>query len=520
MKILESYRGDHAARQTRDTVSMRPRLFSYALGILCAGLVSSCTIGPDYKRPDAPKAASYTSKPMTSETVASPVALGNSQRFVTGNIDPYWWKAFASPRLNALIERALQSSPTIDAARARLEQAEQTYLAQGGTTQYPQVSGNTGASRQRINKAAFGQPGSSSTYSLFNAGVNVGYNLDLFGGNRRMLESFAAEADYQRYQLDIARLLLVTNLVSTAITQAQLAAQIEASEQILSAQEEELDVTGKRLSLGVSSPNEVLALQTVVEQSRANLPQLRNSLDQAKHLLAVLAGLPPSSTEVPSFALTDFTLPAELPLIIPSELVRQRPDIQAAEALLQAANARYGVAIAKRYPQINLSADIGSQALTASSLFGAGSLVWGVAGQLTQPLFHKGLFEESRAAKAGFDAAEANYRQTVLNAFQNVADVLGALEHDASSLAAQAAANSAAQASRELVKQKYALGVANYLDMLSAEQQVQSNTLNLIAAQSRRFIDTIALYQAMGGGSLLPEQANANQADLRMISAH
>lgn len=520
MKISESCNWDESMRQTQCEASIMARFCSYILGLFCAFLVSACAVGPDYKKPESPKINTYTVTPEPSETVASPVALGNNQRFVSGNIEPSWWKVFASPKLDGLIERALLSSPTIDAARARLEQAEQIYQAQGGATQYPQVTGNAGGSRQRVNKAAFGQPEGSKTFSLFNAGVNIGYTLDLFGGNRRMLESFAAEADFQRYQLETARLFLIANVITTAVTQAQLAAQLQGSEQILSAQVEQLDIARKRLSLGVGFQNEVLALQTIVEQSRANIPQLRNSFEQTGHLLSVLAGLTPGDSDMPSFELADFTLPAELPVIIPSELVRQRPDIQASEALLKAANARYGVAIAKRYPQINLSADVGSQALTASSLFGAGTLVWGVAGQLAQPLFHKGLLAESRAAKAGFDAAEANYRQTILHAFQNVADVLRALEHDASTLAAQAAANSAAQGSLEIVKQEYNFGTANYLEVLSAEQQVQLNTLNLVAAQSRRLIDTVALYQAMGGGVLLSRHADVNQVDPQIVNAN
>lgn len=495
------------------------RLLPIVCGMLCTGLLSACAVGPDYQRPEAPEISKYTASPAPAKTVASSVAMGGSQQFVRAHVEAAWWENFGSAKLNQLIERALRSSPTMDAARATLEQAEQTYQAQGGATQYPQVAANTGGSRQRVNTAAFGQPGGSKTFSLFNAGVNVGYNLDLFGGNRRMLESFAAEADYQRYQLEAARLLLIANVVTTAITQAQLAAQIKSSEQILSAQEEQLNISKKRLSLGVGFENEVLALQTVVEQSRASIPQFRNSFEQTQHLLSVLVGSTPENHDIPSFVLADFTLPSRLPVVIPSELVRQRPDIRASEALLQAANARYGIAIAKRYPQINLSADIGSQALTASNLFGAGTLVWGAAGQLAQPLFHKGLLAESRAAKAGFDAAEANYRQTVLHSLQNVADVLRALEHDASTLAAQAAANSAAEGSLELVKQEYNFGVADYLNVLSAEQQVQLNALNLVTAQSRRLIDSVALYQAMGGGVLLPEHAEINQLDHPMANA-
>jgi NodT family efflux transporter outer membrane factor (OMF) lipoprotein len=508
----------HDCHERRQPVSKFPALFT---GMLCAVLISACAVGPDYQRPEAPMTAVYTAIPMPAKTVDSPVIMGGSQHFVSANIKADWWKSFGSAKLDDLIERALLTSPTMDAARATLEQAEQTYQAQAGATQYPQVSGNTGGSRQRVNTATFGQPGGDSrTFSLFNAGVDIGYSLDLFGGNQRMLESLAAEADYQHYQLETARLLLVANVVTTAMMQAQLATQIQASEQILLAQEGQLGITKKRLSLGVGSRNEVLALQAVVEQSRASMPQLRNSLEQTQHLLAVLAGLPPARAALPSFALTDFTLPTRLPVIIPSELVRQRPDIQASEALLQAANARYGVAIAKRYPQINLNADIGSQALTTSNLFGAGTLVWGIAGQLAQPLFHKGLVAESRAAKAGFDAAEANYRQTVLHAFQNVADVLRALNHDAGTLAAQAAVSDAARNSLELVKQEYSLGAANYLEVLSAEQQVHLNALNLVAAQSRRLIDTVALYQAMGGGVLFSEHSDMDHVNPRMTNAN
>lgn len=506
MKILEN-------KLQRDVIYRVQRLAHFVCGIFCIGLLSACAVGPDYQKQEAPKNSTYTVGPIPTKTAEASVLMGSSQQFVNANVEATWWKNFGSTKLDHLIEQALLSSPTIDAARATLEQAEQTYQSQSGATKYPQVTANTGGSRQRINTAAFGQSGESKTFSLFNAGVNVGYNLDLFGGNQRMLESFAAETDYQRYQLETARLLLVANIITTAITQAQLAAQIQASEQILSDQEQQLAITNKRLSLGVGFQHEVLALQTIVEQSRASIPQLRNNFEQSRHLLSVLVGLTPGNLNMPSFVLADFTLPSHLPVVIPSELVRQRPDIQASEALLQAANAQYGIAISKRYPQINLSADIGSEALSASNLFGAGTLVWGLVGQLAQPLFNKGLLAESRAAKAGFEAAEANYRQTVLHSFQNVADVLRALEYDASTLAAQAAANSAAKGSLEIVQHEYNFGVANYLDVLSAEQQVQQNALNLITAQSRRLIDSVALYQAMGGGVLLPDHKEIKQVE-------
>lgn len=488
-------------------VHFEQKTVRYITWIACAALISSCAVGPDYKAPEVTKVSTYTAKPMPETTVATAVALGSSQRFVAGPIDAEWWKTFASEKLDRLMKQALEASPTLKAARATLEQAKFNYEAQAGAALYPQVSGNTGGSRQRVNKAAFGLPGESSTYNLFNAGVNVGYNLDLFGGNRRMLESFSAEAAHQKYQLETARLVLVSNVLTTAVKQAQLAMQLQVSQQMLKVQEEQFAITRKRFSLGVGSQTEVLALQTVVEQRRANIPQIRNSLEQQNHLLAVLAGFPPGSAEVASFTLSDFKLPTVLPMMIASELVRQRPDIRASESLLQAANAQYGMAIAKRYPQINLSADISSQALTTAGLFGAGSLVWGLAGQLSQPLFKKGLIAEADAAKAGFNAAEANYRQTVLQAFRNVADVLRSLDNGAQILSAQAAAHDSAGQSLKLVEQEYSLGAANYLEVLSAQQQVQLNRLNLIEAQARRLIDTTALYQAMGGQTELPVQA-------------
>ncbi len=397
-------------------------------------------------------------------------------------------------------EQALQSSPTLEAAKATLRHAQQTYEAQAGSTLYPQATGKLGVQRQHINNSPSGQEGGERTFDLYNASVGVSYNLDLFGGNRRALEALAAQADYQCYQFAGARLTLAANVATTVILQAQLAGQIRASEAILAGQEEQLTLTRHRLALGAASHNDVLALQVQVEQYRAGISPLRNRLEQTNHLLAVLIGRPPGSGAMPQFTLTDFTLPTELPLRIPSELTRQRPDIQASEALLHAANAQYGAVVSKQYPRITLSADLGFQALTAASLFGSGSLVWGLAGQLVQPLFNGGLRAEARASEAGFDAAAANYRQTVLQALRNVADVLRALDNDAQALAAQAAADTSAQESLQLMRQQHALGSASYLQLLVAQQQAQQTATALIAARAQRLADTVALYQSMGGG--------------------
>ena len=459
------------------------------------------TVGPDFKQPDPPAVTNYTAQKLPTQTATAQGDFGGAQHFVVGkNVSVNWWQNFGSTKLNVLIDQALRASPTLDAAQATLFQAQQTYAAQMGSLQYPQVNAKLLTQRQKFNSSLFGQPGGSKIFDLYNAGVTVSYNLDIFGGNRRILESFAAQADYQRYQYEGARLTLAANITSTAMAQAQFAAQIKATVAILTAQKKQLNIARQRFQLGAVSRTDEFTLLTQVEQTRASIPTLRNNLEKTNHLLAVLVGQPPEAAQIPKFVLADFNLPVELPLVIPSELVRQRPDIQASEALLHVANAQYGVALSAAYPQISLSSTMSSQALAASSLFGAGSIIWGLAGQIVQPLFNAGIKAGAKSAEAGFNAAAANYRQTVLQALRNVADVLRALDNDAQILQAQAAADASAQASLNLVQQQFLLGGVNYLQLLTAQQQAQQTQINLIAAQVQRLTDTAALYQAMGGG--------------------
>ena len=470
--------------------------------VLCTIVLGGCTAGPDFKRPAPPVVQNYTAEKLPVQTVSVSSAMGNAQRFVTRTpIDTGWWQQFGSSKLNDLVKQALKSNPTLDAAQATLRQAEQTYAAQAGSTLYPQANAQFGTQRQTISPSAQGLPGAERTFNLYNASVGVSYNLDLSGGNRRTLEALAAQTDYQRFQLEGARLTVAANVVTTAIIQAQMTEQINATEQILAAQREQLDLTRQRLALGNASDIDVLSLQTQVEQTRAAILPLRNRLEQSNHLLAILSGQPPGATTIPRFTLDDFTLPVELSLQVPSELVHQRPDILASEALLHVASAQYGVAVSRLYPQLTISSNMGSQALTSAALFGPNSLVWGLAGQLTQPLFNAGLRPGTRAAEAGFDAAAANYRQTVLQALRNVADVLRAIDNDAQAMQAQAAADSSVQRLLELTQQQYRLGATSYLQLLIAQQQTQQIRISLISAQAQRLTDTAALYQAMGGES-------------------
>ena len=466
-----------------------------------AGLLVGCAAGPDFKRPASPEVPAYRVTPLPAQTVSAATALGGAQRFEVGaSTSAQWWRDLGSSRLDALIERALRSSPTLASAQASLRQAQETYAAQAGSTLYPQVDAGIGAQRQRLNPSSLGQAGEPREFSLYDAGIGVQYQFDLAGGNRRALEALAARAEYRRYELEAARLTLAANIATTAVNQARLAGQVQATEAMLRAQDEQLHITRERVRLGQAGPDEALALQTQVEQTRAELPLLRKQLQQNEHLLAVLTGRVPGQDGVPAFTLDEFTLPAKLPVVLPSELVRRRPDIQAAEALLHAANAEYGVAVAKLYPQLNLSANLGSQALTTGALFGSGSAVWSLVGQLTQPLFNPGLPAEKRASLAAFDAAAANYQGIVLDALRNVADVLRAVENDAQVLVALAAADKAAQGSLQSVQRQYTLGQASYIQLLIAEQQAQGTKIDLIAAQAQRLSDTVALHHAIGGG--------------------
>ncbi len=469
--------------------------------LVLAGLLAGCAAGPDFKRPAPPESPRYTITSLPAETASAATLLGDVQQYRIGaDVDMQWWRKLGSAQLDALIETAFARSPTLASARATLRQSQELHSAQAGATLYPQIDADIGAQRQQMSPSAQGQTGGAREFSLYNASVGVHYQLDLSGGNRRALEALAARSDYRRHELDGAHLTLAANITVTAISRARLAAQIIATQAMVDAQSEQIKVTRERLRFGQAAPDDLLPLQTQLEQTRAGLPLLRKQLEQSEHLLATLSGQAPGTAEIPAFTLDEFRLPVELPVVLPSELVRRRPDIQAAEALLHAANADYGVAVAKLYPQINLSASLGSQALTTGALFGGGTAVWSLLGQLTQPLFNPGLSAEKRASLAALDAAVANYQAVVLDALRNVADTLRALEHDAQSLAYLAAADSFTQSSVDSVERQYALGTADYTQLLIAQQQLQQSQIGLDAAQAQRLTNTVALYQSLGGG--------------------
>jgi NodT family efflux transporter outer membrane factor (OMF) lipoprotein len=468
--------------------------------IVCLSL-AGCAVGPDFKRPDAPAVRSYTEGALPSETVSAPGTGGSTQRFIHGgDIPAQWWTLFRSETIDALITQGLENSPTLEAAKATLRVSQEIWRAQYGS-RFPAVDGNFSAYRQKISGASVGSSQDISPFDLFNASVNVTYTLDLFGGLTRQLEALQSQVDYQSYQLEAARLTLTSNIVTTALQEASLRSQIRASGEILAAQERQLSITEGQFRLGGVSGVEVLAQRTLVAQTRATIPPLEKQLAQTRHLLAVLVGSFPGEASFPELDLDAMTLPEELPVSLPSTLVRQRPDILASEALLHAASAQIGVATANLYPQITLSAGLGVEASTFGELFNSNAGIWHFGAGLLQPLFHGGqLTARRRAAVAAFDQARAQYRETVLFAFQNVADVLRALESDARTLSAQKDAESAARGTLDLTREQYQVGSVSYLALLIAERQYQTAWIGLVRAQATRFADTAALFQALGGG--------------------
>lgn len=470
---------------------------------LVAAVLAGCAVGPEFRRPAPPSVSSYTVDALPGETTAAPVAGGTPQRFVSGEeIPPLWWALFRSEALDRLIRQALLDSPTLSAAQARLREAEENRRAQTGAL-FPRVDGNASVGRQKISGALFGQTGNTNpAFTLYNASVNVSYALDLFGGTRREVEALQAQVDYQRFQREGAWLTLTANLATTAIQEGAIRGQIRATREIVAAEEQQLALVERQFQLGGISRPDVLAQLAQLAQTRATLPPLEKQLAQTRHRLAVLAGkFPGEAGTLPEFDLDGLSLPQELPVSLPSSLARQRPDILAAEELLHAASARIGVATANLYPQLTLSGSFGSEASKVPDLFGAGTSVWNLGAGVLQPIFRGGeLTAKRRAAIAAYDQAEAQYRETVLAAFQDVADVLSALENDAQALMAQAEAESAARAALELARERFRLGAASYLTLLNAERQHQQARIGLVQAQATRFADTAALFQALGGG--------------------
>lgn len=469
---------------------------------LTALALTGCAVGPDFHAPAAPSVKTYTAGAVPDKTAETSGAAGLSQRFISGqDIPREWWKIFRSKELDGLLRQAFDNSPTLILAKARLREAQENRNSQFGSL-FPGVDANLSASRQKLSGASFGQPDTGmTTFNLINASVNVSYSLDLFGSTRRKLEALQAQIDYQQYQQDGAYLTLASNIVTTAVKEASLRAQGEAIREIIDIQRQVLLIIENRYKIGGVSLADVLAQRTALAQSEAMLPPLERDLARTRNQLAVLTGSLPSEAAIPEFSLDSLQLPQDLPVSLPSVLVRQRPDIKAAEAMLHTASAGIGVATANLFPQMTLSASLGSQATTAGSLFDSSSVVWSLGAGLLQPIFHGGALKaKRRAAIAVYDQAQAQYREVILESFQNVADTLHALATDALTLKAQTETEELARTALTLAKEQFQAGAVSYLLLLGIERQYQESRINLIQARASRFADTAALFQALGGG--------------------
>ncbi|MEO8741831.1 MAG: efflux transporter outer membrane subunit [Lysobacteraceae bacterium] len=466
-------------------------------------LLTGCAVGPDFTKPAPPHVSEYSTSPVTATAETANVNGGQIQRFVSGgDIPSDWWTLFHSPQLNALIEEALKNNSDLKAAQAALASAQETTRAQRGAY-FPTVTAGYSASREQDPSASLAPVPSNNAfrYNLFTPQVSVSFVPDVFGLNRRTVESVQAQEQAVRYQLIATDITLSSNVAAAAIQQASLQAQLDATRKLIDLNTKIVAILQYQYSKGYASRLDLAAQESQLAQTTATLPPLRLQLTQHRDQLAVLTGHFPSEAPSETVDLATLQLPADLPITLPSKLVEQRPDVLQAEANLHAASAQIGIAEANRFPNLTLSGTAGHTGLAVAETFASGSGFWNLAAALTAPIFDGGaLKHQERAAKANYDQAAAQYRSAVLTAFQNVADTLAALDADAQTLNATAKAADAAKLTLDLSQRQWKAGYASQLTLLSAEQADLQTQVALVQAQASRFADTAALFQALGGG--------------------
>ncbi len=478
------------------------------LSLLFFVVLAGCAVGPNFVRPNVAQNAGYSRDKLASTTASADVATGGSaQRLVAGmDIPGQWWTLFRSPALNSLVEEALRANPDVAAAQAALRHANELAYADQAAL-FPTLGGTASSTRQKVSgtsaTAGLASPDGSFSQILtvHSASLSISYAPDVFGGTRRRIESSAAQAEYERYQLEATYLTLSANVVNTAVTLASLRDQVAATEKIIQLQNDQLNVLTSQRQLGAISNTGVLAQEATLAQTRATLPALQKQLAQTRNQLMAYLGRFPNQDRGEVFDLDSLHLPEELPVSLPSAIVQQRPDVRSAEAQLHQASANIGVAVANQLPQFNLTASLGSSASNVSKLFTSGTGVWGLVGSITQSIFDAGALEHrKRAAVAAYDESAARYRGTVVSAFQDVSNALRALEADADALAQQVMAERAANESLALASAQFRLGAVGYVNLLTAQQTYQNAVLARVRAQAARYSDTTALFQALGGG--------------------
>jgi NodT family efflux transporter outer membrane factor (OMF) lipoprotein len=464
-----------------------------SLSVLSALLVSGCMVGPDFQTPAPPTVTSYAAKGDAGPPDDQRIALG--QR-VAGD----WWAGFQSPSLDGVIRQALADNQDIEAARNHMAEAEEQVNAAEGAL-LPQVSLGATAGYQKYGRSLFGPLNFSvPPFAYYTVGPTVSFPLDLFGGEKRMVEQRQALLEYQSFELDAAYQSLTAHVAAEALALASARAQIETLNGIIADDERNVGLVQSTMTAGSGTRVQLVAAQSQLAEDRALVPDLNQQRAVARHALAILAGKTPAEWSPPEFALTDFTLPGELPVSLPSELVRRRADIRAAEAQLHAASAAIGVATANLYPNLNLTATVTQQALVPGELFNSISNAYSLAAGLTAPIFNGGrLSAERRAALDNYKASLAVYRQTILTAFGDVGDRLQALANDADRLHAEAASADTASQSLDLARRSYEAGNSGILDVIDAQRRNAQAQLGLARAKAQRLMDTVQLYLALGG---------------------
>jgi NodT family efflux transporter outer membrane factor (OMF) lipoprotein len=466
----------------------------YAL-LLAALALAGCTVGPDFARPAAPGQTGYVSP-------ADPVPRSTGgPTAVAGEGPPLaWWRAFGSPPLDALVDRAIAHNASLEASNATLAAAQQELAAARGR-QLPQVDANARIDHQQVNLQAFGFPGTNPEFDLYSVGGGVSYPLDLFGRRGRQTEQAGAEAEAQLRQTQAAHLALAGQVVNQVLLIAAIRARIETADRLLLEDRRNVDLTQKRKDAGEGTLVEVLNAQAQFETDRADIPQLGQQLAEARHLLATLVGIAPADLGPTDFDLARFTLPRSVPVTLPSALVHRRPDILQAEASLHASTAAIGVATANLYPDITLGATVTQGSPTIGNIFSSTTRGFDLFAGLTAPIFHGGTLKaERRAAVERARAADATYRQTVLDAFRQVADLLQSLDSDSRSVVNQREAVAVASRSLGLSRRSFQVGNTGILQTLDSERLYQRAASNLIDSQARQILNVARLYVATAGG--------------------
>lgn len=481
---------------------MRQGARRLAASMLCSALCA-CAVGPDFHSPAPPKGAGYTTAPLPPKTASAAAAsAGAAQQFVQGlDVSGRWWTSFGSPTLDALVDRALASNPDLQAAQAALRAAREAYYVQRGAL-LPTLDGGYSLTRSRISEIIAPPLASNAQlYTLHTGQLNVGYVPDVFGGVRRQVESAEAQAENQRFQTEAAYLSLISNVVAAAIQEATLRDEIDATRAAIDAETRTLQAMRDQFAQGEIARGDVAAQAVSLAQLQQTLPPIEKQHAQQADLIATLTGRTPAEAGEDGLKLSDLTLPTALPVSLPSALVAQRPDVRAAQASLHSASAQIGVAVAARLPNLSLTGNAGGASTALGTLLAPGHTTWTLAGSLTQPIFQGGaLLHRQRGAEAAYAQAEAQYRSTVLTAFQNVGDALQALESDARTLAAAAKAEQQSEESLAIAQNALRHGQVNSLAVLNAEQAYQQARLSRVQAEGGRYTDTAALFQALGGG--------------------